>query len=90
MKEQQQLQKQYSSAAANAPKVIAFLSWYAFPPLLTVTIKKDLKLSQTEIANSNIIALTATLLVRLVGKQTPTICTDVQGSVLTIDSWARL
>ncbi|KAF4630538.1 hypothetical protein G7Y89_g7602 [Cudoniella acicularis] len=46
--------------------MIAFLSWYAFPPLLTVAIKQDLKLSQNEIANSNIIALTATLLVRLV------------------------
>ncbi|KAL8840750.1 MAG: hypothetical protein Q9170_001188 [Blastenia crenularia] len=46
--------------------MIAFWSWYAFPPLLTVTIAKDLKLSQTDIANSNIIALTATLLVRLV------------------------
>lgn len=46
--------------------MIAFLSWYAFPPLLGVTIKKDLHLSQNEIANSNIIALTATLLVRLV------------------------
>jgi NNP family nitrate/nitrite transporter-like MFS transporter len=33
---------------------------------LTITIKKDLHLSQNEIANSNIIALTATLLVRLV------------------------
>lgn len=40
--------------------VIAFLSWYAFPPLLPHTIKKDLHLSQNEIANSNIIALTAT------------------------------
>lgn len=46
--------------------MIAFLSWYAFPPLIPVTIKKDLHLSQREIANSNIIALTATLLVRLV------------------------
>ncbi|PMD39984.1 nitrate transporter [Hyaloscypha variabilis F] len=46
--------------------MIAFLSWYAFPPLLTVTIKADLHLTQNEIANSNIIALTATLLVRLV------------------------
>ncbi|ORY11924.1 nitrate transporter-like protein [Clohesyomyces aquaticus] len=45
---------------------IAFWSWYAFPPLLTVTIKKDLHLSQTEVANSNIISLTATLLVRLI------------------------
>jgi NNP family nitrate/nitrite transporter-like MFS transporter len=33
---------------------------------INVTIKKDLKLSKIEIANSNIIALTATLLVRLV------------------------
>ncbi|KAF2465769.1 nitrate transporter [Lindgomyces ingoldianus] len=45
---------------------IAFWSWYAFPPLLSVTIKKDLHLSQVEVANSNIISLTATLLVRLV------------------------
>nr|ANB62417.1 nitrate transporter NRT2c [Pseudogymnoascus sp. 04NY16] len=43
---------------------VAFLSWYSFPPLLAVTIKKDLHLSQTDIANSNIIALLATLLVR--------------------------
>jgi len=46
--------------------MVAFLSWYAFPPLLTLTIKKDLHLSQNEIANSNIIALAATLIVRLV------------------------
>lgn len=45
--------------------LIAFWSWYAFPPLMSITIKKDLKLSQNEVANSNIIALTATLLVRL-------------------------
>ena len=44
---------------------VAFWSWYAFPPLLTVTIKKDLHLTQHQIANSNILALTATLLVRL-------------------------
>ncbi|KAI9748349.1 MAG: hypothetical protein M1835_001815 [Candelina submexicana] len=46
--------------------MIAFWSWYAFPPLLPITIAKDLKLKQTDVANSNIIALTATLLVRLV------------------------
>ncbi|KAL3423912.1 nitrite transporter [Phlyctema vagabunda] len=46
--------------------MIAFWSWYAFPPLLPLTIKKDLHLSQNEISNSNIIALTATLIVRLV------------------------
>jgi NNP family nitrate/nitrite transporter-like MFS transporter len=39
---------------------------YAFPPLLSKTIKKDLHLSQNEVANSNILSLTATLLVRLV------------------------
>ncbi|KAI4255212.1 MAG: hypothetical protein LQ352_002693 [Teloschistes flavicans] len=46
--------------------MIAFWSWYAFPPLLPVTIKKDLHLTQHEISNSNIIALVATLLVRLI------------------------
>ncbi|KAL8715835.1 MAG: hypothetical protein Q9220_000502 [cf. Caloplaca sp. 1 TL-2023] len=46
--------------------MIAFWSWYAFPPLLTDTIAGDLGLKQTDIANSNIIALVATLLVRLV------------------------
>lgn len=48
--------------------MIAFWSWYAFPPLLSDVVAKDLKpnLSKHEIANSNIIALTATLLVRLV------------------------
>ncbi|MDI1490244.1 MAG: hypothetical protein OHK93_001444 [Ramalina farinacea] len=44
---------------------IAFWSWYAFPPLLTVTIKNDLNLSHADIANSNILGLVATLLVRL-------------------------
>ena len=44
---------------------IAFWSWFAFPPLLSVTIKKDLHLSQNEISNSNIVGLAATLLVRL-------------------------
>lgn len=41
-------------------------SRYAFPPLLSDVIAKDLHLSTTEISNSNIIALVATLLVRLV------------------------
>ena len=44
---------------------IAFWSWYAFPPLMTATIKTDLNLTQTDIANSNIISLVATLLIRL-------------------------
>lgn len=46
--------------------LIAFWSWYAFPPLLSITIKKDLKLTTADVANSNIVALTATLLVRFV------------------------
>ena len=45
---------------------IAFWSWYAFPPLMTDTIKKDLNLSQKDIANSNIISLVAALLVRVI------------------------
>lgn len=45
---------------------IAFWSWYAFPPLLSITIKQDLELSTVQIANSNIAALTGTLLVRFV------------------------
>lgn len=39
---------------------------YAFPPLLNDVIAKDMGLSKHEIANSNVIALTATLLVRLI------------------------
>ncbi|KAF5334644.1 hypothetical protein D9611_011951 [Ephemerocybe angulata] len=45
---------------------VAFLSWFAFPPLIPEAIKSDLKLTKDEIANSNIISLCATLLVRLV------------------------
>jgi MFS transporter, NNP family, nitrate/nitrite transporter len=40
--------------------MLAFWAWYTFPPLLTVTIKKDLNLSTTEVANSNIVSLCAT------------------------------
>jgi NNP family nitrate/nitrite transporter-like MFS transporter len=40
--------------------MIAFWSWYAFPPLLSDVIAKDLKLKQYQIANSNIISLVAT------------------------------
>ncbi|KAI9038805.1 MFS transporter [Aspergillus affinis] len=46
--------------------MVAFLSWYAFPPLLTVTIREDLHMTQTQVANSNIVALLATFLVRFV------------------------
>jgi NNP family nitrate/nitrite transporter-like MFS transporter len=45
---------------------VAFLSWYAWSPLITKTIKVDLKLSQNQVANSNILALASTLLVRFV------------------------
>ncbi|KAK5990557.1 Nitrate transporter [Cladobotryum mycophilum] len=45
--------------------MLSFWAWYTFPPLLTTTIKKDLHLSSTEIANSNIISLVSTLIVRL-------------------------
>lgn len=40
--------------------MIAFWSWYAFPPLLSDVIAKDLKLKQYQVANSNIISLVAT------------------------------
>ncbi|KAK4703292.1 MFS transporter, NNP family, nitrate/nitrite transporter, partial [Phenoliferia sp. Uapishka_3] len=43
---------------------VAFLSWFAFPPLLPEAIKEDLKLTTAQIGNSNIIALLATLVVR--------------------------
>lgn len=45
---------------------VAFLSWFAFPPLIHGVIQKYLQLTQAQIANSNIIALLATLLVRLI------------------------
>jgi MFS transporter, NNP family, nitrate/nitrite transporter len=45
---------------------VAFLSWYAWAPLISKTIKADIHLTQTEIANSNIVALAATLIVRAV------------------------
>lgn len=46
--------------------MIAFWAWYTFPPLLTVTIKSDLHLSPVQVANSNIVSLSSTLLVRFV------------------------
>jgi len=45
---------------------VAFLSWFAFPPLLHGIIQQDLQLTQVQIANSNIIGLLATFLVRLI------------------------
>ncbi|KAH6637569.1 major facilitator superfamily domain-containing protein [Boeremia exigua] len=46
--------------------MIAFWSWYAFPPLLADVIAADIHMTHNQVANSNIIALTATLLVRLI------------------------
>jgi NNP family nitrate/nitrite transporter-like MFS transporter len=45
---------------------VAFLSWFAFPPLFPEAITKDLKLTSVQVANSNIVALCATLVMRLV------------------------
>ncbi|CAF0896429.1 unnamed protein product [Adineta steineri] len=45
---------------------VAFISWFAFPPLIHGIIQKDLQLTQAQIANSNIIGLLATFLVRLI------------------------
>ncbi|KAI0385775.1 nitrate transporter [Hypomontagnella monticulosa] len=46
--------------------MVAFWAWYTFPPLLTHTIKANLHLSPAEVANSNIVSLCATLLVRFI------------------------
>ncbi|KAI0017654.1 nitrate transporter [Xylariomycetidae sp. FL0641] len=44
--------------------MVAFWAWYTFPPLLTHTIKADLHLTATQVANSNIVSLCATLFIR--------------------------
>jgi len=44
---------------------VAFLSWFAFPPLLPEAIKADLKLTTAQVSNSNVIALAATFFVRV-------------------------
>lgn len=46
--------------------MVAFWGWYAFPPLLTHTIKSNLHLTSAQVANSNIVSLCATLGIRLV------------------------
>jgi NNP family nitrate/nitrite transporter-like MFS transporter len=69
----------------------AFWSWYAFPPLLTVTIKADLKLSTIDVANSNIAALCGTLVVRFIagplcdafGPRITFVCILLAGSIPT-------
>ncbi|OCH89835.1 nitrate transporter [Obba rivulosa] len=45
---------------------VAFLSWFAFSPLVPEAVKADLQLTAAEIGNSNIVSLCATLLVRVV------------------------
>ncbi|GAA5997183.1 uncharacterized protein JCM10292_000082 [Rhodotorula paludigena] len=45
---------------------LSFLSWYAMPPLLNATIKRDLNLTDNEVSNSTIIGGVASLLVRLI------------------------
>lgn len=45
---------------------IAFWSWYAFPPLLAVTIAKDINASKADQQNSNILGLVGTLIIRLI------------------------
>ncbi|KAK7682148.1 hypothetical protein QCA50_014735 [Cerrena zonata] len=45
---------------------VAFLSWFAFSPLIPEAVKTDLNLTAEEIGNSNIISLCATLGVRLI------------------------
>jgi len=45
---------------------VAFTSWFAFPPLLPEAITADLRLTPAQVANSNIVSLSATLLVRVI------------------------
>ncbi|KAH9947041.1 major facilitator superfamily domain-containing protein [Amylocystis lapponica] len=45
---------------------VAFLSWFAFSPLIPEAVKTDLQLTQAQIGNSNVVSLCATLLVRVI------------------------
>ncbi|KAI9569814.1 major facilitator superfamily domain-containing protein [Boletus coccyginus] len=45
---------------------VAFLSWFAFSPLIPGVIKEDLKLTTVEVGNSNVVSLCATLVARVV------------------------
>jgi len=45
---------------------VAFLSWFAFSPLLPGAIKQDLKLTTEQVGNSNVVSLCATLVVRVI------------------------
>ncbi|KAL4063927.1 major facilitator superfamily domain-containing protein [Scleroderma yunnanense] len=45
---------------------VAFLSWFAFSPLIPDVIKQDLDLTSAQVGNSNVVSLCATLFVRIV------------------------
>ena len=45
---------------------VSFLSWFAFPPLLAHSIKKDLNMTSADVANNNIAGLCATMLGRVI------------------------
>ncbi|PWN48959.1 MFS general substrate transporter [Violaceomyces palustris] len=45
---------------------VAFLSWFAFSPLVPEAVKKDLKLSGDQVINSNMASLGGTALVRII------------------------
>lgn len=45
---------------------VAFLSWFAFAPLIPDVIKQDLKLTSAQVGNSNVVSLCATLFVRMI------------------------
>ncbi|KAI0338848.1 nitrate transporter [Trametopsis cervina] len=45
---------------------VAFLSWFAFSPLIPEAVRTDLNLTQKQIGNSNIVSLCATLIMRVV------------------------
>ncbi|KAI9568713.1 major facilitator superfamily domain-containing protein [Boletus coccyginus] len=44
---------------------VAFLSWFAFAPLIPDVIKRDLGLTSAEVGNSNVVSVCATLCVRV-------------------------
>ncbi|KAH7929502.1 nitrate transporter [Leucogyrophana mollusca] len=45
---------------------VAFLSWFAFSPLIPDAITTDLKLTSAQVGNSNVISLCSTLIVRVI------------------------
>ncbi|TFK51422.1 nitrate transporter [Heliocybe sulcata] len=45
---------------------VAFLSWFAFSPLIPDAIRSDLHLTPAQVGNSNVVSLCATLIVRII------------------------